>query len=231
MGYKTARLELDAVATDVGATNVVALLRGSDPSLADEAILVHAAYDRLDATRSGEEGAVRPGAVAAGDCAVLLELAEALAADPPARSVVFALTTASLPERYGLGELAGSLAGASPRVVAALSLERLAAGARGAGEDDALRLAEGGRGPIGRALADRGLELPAPAGPDGPRPPRPSLRTLGRAGLPAAILEGAGAERRGAAGPDRPDALDHATLAARARTVLRAVRLLADGGV
>ena len=67
--------------------NVVGVLRGSDPRLADEFVLVSAHHDHLGRV----DGELHRGAAdnAAG-VAAMLEAAIRLAADPPARSVVFA---------------------------------------------------------------------------------------------------------------------------------------------
>jgi aminopeptidase YwaD len=76
--------------------NVVALLRGRDPALRDEYIVIGAHFDHLGrspvSARDPEAGnAIRNGADdnASGTAAVL-DLARLLAADPPRRSVIFA---------------------------------------------------------------------------------------------------------------------------------------------
>ena len=74
--------------------NVVGVLRGADPDLRGEAVVVGAHYDHLG---RGVVGSLAPGTGAihngaddnASGVAGLLELAEAFAADPPARSLVF----------------------------------------------------------------------------------------------------------------------------------------------
>jgi hypothetical protein len=85
--------------TVVAGRNVVAVLEGSDPSLAGQAVLVGAHYDHLG---HGDEGsaldghAIHPGADDnASGTAALLEIAEALAAEPrrPRRSIVFVAFT------------------------------------------------------------------------------------------------------------------------------------------
>ena len=77
--------------------NVVALLRGTDPALRDEYVVVGAHLDHLGRSPEGAldpdaRDAIRNGADdnASGTAAVL-EVARLLAAKPPARSVVFAL--------------------------------------------------------------------------------------------------------------------------------------------
>lgn len=74
--------------------NVIGVVRGIDPALADEAVLVGAHYDHLGRGVVGsldpESGAIHNGADDnASGVAGMLEIAEAIAADPPRRSVVF----------------------------------------------------------------------------------------------------------------------------------------------
>lgn len=74
-------------------TNVVAVLRGTDPSVRDEAIVIGAHYDHLGRGIAGSldpgSGAIHNGADDnASGVAGILELAEAFATDPPARSLV-----------------------------------------------------------------------------------------------------------------------------------------------
>ncbi len=77
--------------------NVVGLLPGRDPALAQEAVLLSAHWDHFG---KGADGAIYPGAVDnATGCAGVLVLAKALAAKPPARSVLLFFPCA---EEHGL---------------------------------------------------------------------------------------------------------------------------------
>lgn len=70
--------------------NVVALLRGSDPTLRDEFVTLGAHLDHLGKI----EGVAYPGANDdASGCAAVMEAARVLAAAPPKRSVLFVLFT------------------------------------------------------------------------------------------------------------------------------------------
>ncbi len=75
--------------------NVVAVLRGRDPMLRDEAVVIGAHYDHLGlghfgARDSASRGAIHNGADDnASGTATLLEIARLLAATPPRRSIVF----------------------------------------------------------------------------------------------------------------------------------------------
>jgi hypothetical protein len=69
--------------------NVVGMVEGTDPALRDESVVVSA---HLDSSTPGKEGEVYNGADDdASGVAGLLEIAKVVAANPPARSVVFAL--------------------------------------------------------------------------------------------------------------------------------------------
>lgn len=85
---------------DTTAYSVAAMVPGADPALADEAILYVAHYDHVGFGEPAEGDSIWNGFLdnAAGT-AILLEVARALAADPPARSVIFLFTTA---EEQGL---------------------------------------------------------------------------------------------------------------------------------
>lgn len=69
--------------------NVVGIVRGTDPDLEDEYVVVTA---HLDSTAPREEGEINNGADDnASGCAGLFEIAKAVSASPPGRSVVFVL--------------------------------------------------------------------------------------------------------------------------------------------
>ncbi|PYS87222.1 MAG: aminopeptidase, partial [Acidobacteria bacterium] len=74
-------------------TNVVGILRGSDPKLAKETILLSAHLDHLGVGRAVNGDSIYNGADDdASGCTAVLELAESLAAGPrPKRTVIFAL--------------------------------------------------------------------------------------------------------------------------------------------
>lgn len=100
--------------------NVVARLEGRDPVLRDEAIVIGAHYDHLGRGGFGslapDQDAVHNGADDnASGVAALLAVAERLAADPPARSVIFVAFT---------GEESGLLGSAHYTAHPAVPLER-----------------------------------------------------------------------------------------------------------
>jgi hypothetical protein len=96
-------------------TNLAGRLPGSDPSLANQPVVVLAHLDHLGRgwpdVRSGNEGLIHPGADDnASGVAVLLELARAMAVEPPRpRPVLFAVVTGEEAGRLGSRKLIESL--------------------------------------------------------------------------------------------------------------------------
>ncbi len=98
----TATLRIAASERQLLARNVVGILRGSDPRLRDEALVLGAHFDHLG--RVG--GVVHPGADDnASGVAGLLEIARAFAAsaEPPRRTLVFAFWTGEEEGKLGSG--------------------------------------------------------------------------------------------------------------------------------
>jgi hypothetical protein len=97
-------------------TNLLGMLPGSDSSVADQPVVVMAHLDHLGHgwpdVRAGNENMIHPGADDnASGVAVLLELAGAMAAEPPRpRPVVFAVVTAEEAGRIGSKHLMTGLA-------------------------------------------------------------------------------------------------------------------------
>ncbi len=77
----------------VPATNIIATVQGTDPTLAKQQVIIESYYDSMSIVP-----ALAPGAEAASGPAAILELARAFKADPPKRSIIFVLTDA-----HGLG--------------------------------------------------------------------------------------------------------------------------------
>jgi hypothetical protein len=81
------RLASATAAVDHALENVVGLLRGSDPELAEEYVVVGAHYDHIGVDSAGRIGCGADDN--ASGTAALLELAQALAQEPPRRSMLF----------------------------------------------------------------------------------------------------------------------------------------------
>jgi Zn-dependent M28 family amino/carboxypeptidase len=97
----TTSLAIESTIRSVETANVLGLLRGGDPELADEVVVYSGHHDHLG-TGSGEGDVIHNGAIDnATGCAQLLAIARALAAQPerPRRSILFAFVAA---EEQGL---------------------------------------------------------------------------------------------------------------------------------
>lgn len=123
----SARIETPSVRRDVASANVVAMLPGSDPALANEYVLMTAHLDGLGLRegRDGEER-IRNGAMdnAAG-VATMLEVARALAAsaDRPRRPILFAALTAEEDGLLGADYLARNPVVQDGEVVAVVNFD------------------------------------------------------------------------------------------------------------
>lgn len=71
------------------ASNVIALLPGRDPALAEQTVMVSAHYDHVGVREIGEDPIFNGANDDASGTAAVLAIAEALAAAPPRRSVLF----------------------------------------------------------------------------------------------------------------------------------------------
>jgi len=94
-----AHLELRMTWEEATCRNVTACLSGSDPALRGETVILQAYFDSVSCAP-----ALAPGAESAGGIAVLLELARALVASPPRRSVTFLATDAHFQGLAGMRE-------------------------------------------------------------------------------------------------------------------------------
>lgn len=88
------------------ARNIFAVIEGTNPDLAEEAVLLEAPYDAASPVLG-----LAPGADQATSIAMLLHLAEVLAAHPPERSVLFAATAGSGQGLAGMREFIWSATG------------------------------------------------------------------------------------------------------------------------
>lgn len=125
-----AELVADIVQVRTETANVLALLPGSSTERRDEIVVVGAHYDHLGLGGEGS-GSLAPDVRAihhgaddnASGVAGLLEIARALAASPPARSVLFAAFSGEEEGLLGSAQLMQHLPVARERVVAMLNLD------------------------------------------------------------------------------------------------------------
>ncbi len=120
-----AKIERTTGSTTVNSPNVIGMIPGSDPVLANEYVLLmaHLDHNGVDATKTGDK--IYNGAMDnASGTATLLEAAKALASGPrPRRSVIFAAVTAEERGLLGSDYLAHNPVTANGKVVSVVNLD------------------------------------------------------------------------------------------------------------
>jgi hypothetical protein len=121
----TSKIERTTTSTSVSSRNVIGMIPGSDPALADEYMLLmaHLDHNGMDASKPGDK--IYNGALdnAAGT-ATLLEAARALAGGPsPRRPIIFAAVTAEERGLLGSDYLARNPVIANGKVVSVVNLD------------------------------------------------------------------------------------------------------------
>jgi len=213
--------------------NVVGILRGSDPALRDEAVVIGAHFDHLGVSSAGAVAgdSVWNGADddASGVVAVL-ETARALAAGPrPRRTVVFLLTTGEEVGLLGTNWYVAHPAVPLARTVADLQIEMIGRPDSLAGGPGKAWLTGYARSTMGEALTAAGVAIV----PD----PRPAQEFFLRsdnvafvyAGIPGHTISSFGMHTDYHRPSDETRAIDYAHMTATVRAVVRAARVLADG--
>ena len=209
--------------------NLVGLVRGSDHSLRNEAVVLGAHFDHIGIGKPVEGDSINNGADDdASGVATVLAAARALANDPPKRTVVVLLTSG---EEYGVLGTQWYLE--RPRfpldsTVADLQVEMVGRPDTlvGAGK---LWLTGFERSTMGEELSAAGLPVVAD--------PRPEFRFFERSdnivfamrGIPAHTLSSYGLHRDYHQPSDEVERIDFDHLARAADLVTRAARVLADG--
>jgi hypothetical protein len=213
--------------------NVVGVLRGTDPALRDEAIVIGAHFDHLGVNSAGAVAgdSVWNGADddASGVVAVL-ETARALAAGPrPKRTVVFLLTTGEEVGMLGTNWYIANPAVPLARTVADLQVEMIGRPDSLAGGPGKAWLTGYERSTMGEAFTAAGLAVV----PD-PRPAqgfflRSDNAAFAYAGIPGHTLSSFGMHTDYHRPSDDTRSIDYAHMTATVGQVVRAARLLADG--
>ena len=209
--------------------NLVGVIRGSDPALRNEAVVLGAHFDHVGVGKPVEGDSVYNGADDdASGVATVLTAARALAEDPPKRTVVVLLTSG---EEFGVLGTQWYLE--RPRVpleatVADLQVEMVGRPDTlvGAGK---LWLTGFERSTMGEELSGAGLPVVAD--------PRPEFRFFERSdnivfalrGIPAHTLSSFGMHRDYHQPSDEVERIDFEHLTRVADVVARAARVLADG--
>lgn len=213
----------------VAGRNVLGVIRGSDPSVADEAIVVGAHFDHLGIRQAADGDSIYNGADddASGVVAVL-EAARSLAAGPPPRrTVVFALFTAEeiglLGTRWYLDNPVVPL----ERTVAELQVEMIGRADSLVGHG-VLWLTGYERSTIGEFLAARGVAVVADPRPDQDFFRRSDNFMFAVRGIPAHTLSSYGMHEDYHRPSDEVERVDFDHMVAAVEAVVRSVRLLAD---
>ena len=209
--------------------NLVGVIRGSDPDLRDEAVVLGAHFDHVGVGKPVEGDSIYNGADDdASGVAAVLTAARALAKDPPRRTVVVLLTSG---EEFGVLGTEWYLE--RPRfpletTVADLQVEMVGRPDTlvGAGK---LWLTGFERSNMGEVLSRAGVPVVAD--------PRPEFRFFERSdnivfalrGIPAHTLSSFGLHRDYHQPSDEVERIDFEHLARAADLVTRAARVLADG--
>lgn len=221
--------------------NVVGVVRGAGtaerPELAGEVLVLSAHFDHVGVVpgadpRAAEQDVIRNGADDdASGTAVLLELAEALAAGPPpARTVLFLFCAAEEAGMWGTSRFAERPT-VPGRIVCNLNLEMLGMPDPEGGGVGKPWLTGFERSDLGPLLVEHGIDV----GPD----LRPELRlffrsdniVFARQGIVAQTLSTGGDNPNYHKVSDEPDTLDFEHMTTCARACLGAARLIADGSI
>ena len=212
------------------AFNVVARVPGTDPSLAGEAIIVGAHYDHVGIGRAVGGDSIYNGADddASGTVAVL-EVARALARNPPRRTVVLFLATGEEVGMLGTRHYLRSPVVPLDSTVAGLFVEMIGRPSSRAGGPGRGWLTGFDRSTMGALLSAAGV----PIVPD-PRPAqnffeRSDNTPFARMGVPAHVLSSFGLHTDYHRPSDEPGTLDYGHMTSVIDAAIRAVRALADG--
>lgn len=226
-----AALDTIPVERRAAGVNVVGILRGSDPLLRDEAVLVDAHYDHLGIRQPVNGDSIYNGADddASGTIAVL-EIARAIAAGPPPRrTIVFLATTGEEVGLLGTRWYVRQPVHPLERTVANLEIEMIGrpdslAGGRGKGW-----LTGYERSTMGEMLAREGIPIVADARPEQNFFMRSDNIAFARLGIPAHTLSSFNLHADYHRPSDDMASVDAGHMAQVIGAATRAVRLLADG--
>jgi hypothetical protein len=210
-------------------TNVIGLVRGTDPDLASEYVVLTAHFDHVGIGRPSDGDSIYNGADDdASGVVALVEIGRALAEDPPRRSVLLAAMAAEEAGFIGTRWYLAHPGVPLDSTVAVLNLEMI-------GRPDTalapgqLWLTGFERSTMGESLNAAGLPIY--------QDPRPGQRfyqrsdniPFARAGIPAHTLSSFGMHQDYHSPDDEAERIDFDHLGAAIGTAARAARLIADG--
>jgi Zn-dependent M28 family amino/carboxypeptidase len=218
-----------AEARQVG-VNVVGIIPGSDPALRDQAVLVDAHYDHLAVARGTAGDSIFNGADddASGVVAVL-QIARAMAAERPKRTVIFLLTTGEEVGLLGTNWYIAHPVIPLERTSANLEIEMIGRPDSLAGGSGRAWLTGFDRSTMGDILRAAGVPIVAD-----PRPAqnffeRSDNIAFARRGIPAHTLSSFNLHTDYHTPADEVERVDFAHMTSVVQSAVRAARLLADG--
>lgn len=227
-------VEFDTLAPEArvdGAVNVVGLIRGSDPEVQDEAVVIGAHFDHVGIGSPVDGDSIYNGADDDGTGTVaVLEIARALAGGPtPRRTVVVLLSTAEESGMLGTRWYLAHPTVPLERTVADFQIEMI-------GRPDSLAGGFGRAWLTGYERTTMGDQLEAAGSPIVPDP-RPQMRFFFRSdnlpfaveGIPAHTLSSYNMHGDYHQPSDEVDGIDFEHMAALVEAAVEAVRFLADG--
>lgn len=215
----------------VNDANVVGIIRGTDPALRDEVVVVGAHYDHIGVGTPVDGDSINNGADddASGVVAVL-EIARALKAGPaPKRTVVFAAFTGE--EVGGVGSRWYLAHPVRPldKTVAQMQVEMIARPDSAAGGPGRAWLTGYERSTMGDMLKSNGVPIVADPRPDQNFFRRSDNYAFARLGIPAHTLSSFNLHTDYHRPGDEAEHVDFEHMTAVIRAAIRATRLLADG--
>jgi hypothetical protein len=210
--------------------NLIGLIRGSDPAIRDEAVVLGAHFDHVGIGQPVEGDSIYNGADDdASGVATVLAAARTLAKAPPRRTVIFLLTSGEESGVLGTQWYLDHPTFPLSRTMADLQVEMVGRPDSLAGGPGKLWLTGFERSTMGESFAKAGLPVVAD--------PRPDFRFFERSdnivfalrGIPAHTLSSFSLHSDYHQPSDEVDRIDFTHLEQAADLVVRATRLLADG--
>jgi Peptidase family M28 len=211
--------------------NVVGILRGSDPAMANEAVLIDAHYDHLGVGRGMGADSIFNGADDdASGVVTVIEIARALARGPrPKRTVIFLLTTGEEVGLLGTRWYIANPVIPLDRTVANMEIEMIGRPDSLAGGPGKAWLTGYERSTMGEMLAAAGIPIVADPRPDQNFFERSDNIAFARLGMPAHTLSSFNLHSDYHTPGDGPEKLDYAHMTQVIEAAVRATRLLTDG--
>jgi Zn-dependent M28 family amino/carboxypeptidase len=228
-----ARTDLDTVPAErrLTSVNVIGIIRGSDPQLATEVVVVGAHFDHVGIRAPVDGDSIANGADddASGTVAVM-EAARIVAAGPrPKRTIVFAAFTGEESGGYGSRWYLGNPVGPLDRHVAQIQVEMIGRPDSAAGGPGKVWLTGYERSTMGSTLAAAGLPVVADPRPEQSFYTRSDNIAFARRGIIAHTLSSFGLHKEYHGVNDEVELVDFDHMTAMVNLVVKAVRIVADG--